>query len=164
VLGWPFYEVSSLGRVRSVDQMITDKLGRTRKQYGRMKKTWVDSGGYRRVELAQDGVRFGPGVHRLMLLSFVGPPQPGQEVRHLDGDSLNNCLSNLAWGTHSENIKDMQAHGTFVHRNAIKTKCGTCDGPFTGRNSKGDRICHPCKARRQREYVERRRAAQADAA
>lgn len=50
-------------------------------------------------------------VHRLVLLAFVGPPEAGQECRHLDGDPTNNKLGNLKWGTKSENMADRDLHG-----------------------------------------------------
>lgn len=51
-------------------------------------------------------------VHRVVLFAFAGPPQEGQEARHLDGNSVNNRLSNLAWGTPAENYDDRRRHGT----------------------------------------------------
>lgn len=61
----------------------------------------------------------GPGitkdrsVHVAVCETFHGPrPTPAHVVRHLNGDSLDNRASNLAWGTHSENIADMMRHGT----------------------------------------------------
>jgi HNH endonuclease len=52
-------------------------------------------------------------VHRAVLLTFVGPPPTEEhEVRHLDGNPHNNDLSNLCWGTHTENMQDKQIHGT----------------------------------------------------
>lgn len=51
-------------------------------------------------------------VHRLLMRTFVGPPPPGQEVRHLDGDRLNIDLSNLAYGTRTEQRLDDVRHGT----------------------------------------------------
>ena len=55
--------------------------------------------------------------HRLLLLTFVGPPPfPGAQVRHLDGNPMNNALDNLAWGTAKENAADRDRHGTTNHR------------------------------------------------
>jgi hypothetical protein len=45
-------------------------------------------------------------VHRIVLISFVSPCPDGMECRHLDGNPLNNNLSNLAWGTKLENEAD----------------------------------------------------------
>lgn len=42
-------------------------------------------------------------VHQLVARTFIGPPAPGQEVNHRDGDRTNNRLSNLEWMTRSEN-------------------------------------------------------------
>jgi hypothetical protein len=41
------------------------------------------------------------------------------ECRHLDGNRLNNHLSNLCWGTHQENIDDQIRHGT---RSKVRAK------------------------------------------
>lgn len=49
-------------------------------------------------------------VHRLVMEVFVGPCHPGLEVRHLDGDWRNNCLSNLAYGTRQQNMADAIGH------------------------------------------------------
>lgn len=52
-------------------------------------------------------------VHRLVAWAFLGPPPfPKAEVRHLNGDPQNNTYTNLAWGTHNENQKDIIRHGT----------------------------------------------------
>lgn len=50
-------------------------------------------------------------VHRLVMLAFVGECPQGHEVRHLDGDSSNAALANLAYGTRSENARDTVRHG-----------------------------------------------------
>lgn len=49
-------------------------------------------------------------IHRLLLEAFVGPRPQGMVCRHLDGDSLNNDLDNLCWGTYLENTQDMTKH------------------------------------------------------
>jgi hypothetical protein len=51
-------------------------------------------------------------VHRAVCELFNGPPLPGQQCRHLDGNRKNNDAQNLMWGTASENNQDKIAHGT----------------------------------------------------
>lgn len=45
-------------------------------------------------------------VHAVVCSAFHGPRPPGMEVRHLDGNSLNNNAENLAWGTRADNCRD----------------------------------------------------------
>ena len=51
-------------------------------------------------------------IHQLVMLAFIGPCPLGLEIRHINGDSLNNQLHNMAYGTHSENMQDAVRHGT----------------------------------------------------
>ena len=50
-------------------------------------------------------------LHRLVCRLWNGEPEEGQEVRHLDGNKMNNHRTNLAWGSRSENSKDVRVHG-----------------------------------------------------
>jgi hypothetical protein len=50
-------------------------------------------------------------VYHLVLEAFVGPRPPGTEAMHLDGDRASNALSNLRWGTHSENTRQIVFDG-----------------------------------------------------
>lgn len=52
-------------------------------------------------------------VHHLVLLTFVGPRPNGSGALHANGDSLDNRLTNLRWGTQAENILDSKRHGSF---------------------------------------------------
>ena len=65
-------------------------------------------------------------VHRLMLESFYRPRYPNEVCRHLDGNSKNNEISNLTWGTSKENHEDSVRHGTHhvgsASRNARLTE------------------------------------------
>jgi hypothetical protein len=45
-------------------------------------------------------------VHQEIMRAFVGPLPPGRHVRHIDGNPLNNNLSNLAYGTPKQNMDD----------------------------------------------------------
>lgn len=106
-----FYEISNLGRVRSLNRV--DSIGRTRK--GRMKATPIDktSTGYRFVGLCKEGVAKKVDVHVLVLEAFVGPrPSPSMEACHGDGNRANPVLSNLRWDTPKGNASDRWKHGT----------------------------------------------------
>jgi hypothetical protein len=93
---YPDHEVSTSGRVFSY----------RRKQRRGLKGT-IDHYGYRVINLL--GKRW--KVHTLVLLTFVGPRPKGMGCRHLDGNRLNNRLSNLSWGTQTQNMKDCIKHG-----------------------------------------------------
>ncbi len=62
--------------------------------------------GYKEVYMPIDGVRTNRRVHYLVLLTFVGPRPPGMQCRHLNCNSLDNHLTNLAYGTPVENSGD----------------------------------------------------------
>lgn len=49
-------------------------------------------------------------VHNLVLTAFRGPCPSGYESRHLDGDRFNNNITNLEWGTRTDNIHDRRKH------------------------------------------------------
>lgn len=51
-------------------------------------------------------------VHRVVLGAFAGPCPDGMQGCHNDGDRQNNRLSNLRYGTPTENQGDRVEHGT----------------------------------------------------
>ena len=109
-----FYEVSNLGRIRSVSRHVTDKLGRTRFLEGRIIKPGgvVEGRKYLMVCLCKNGKMSSVTVHTAVAKAHVPGRKPGLEVRHLDGDASNNWATNLAWGTKKQNMKDKVLHGT----------------------------------------------------
>ena len=67
---------------------------------------------YRSVTLrVKNGSKLTRFVHQLILMSFVGPCPDHCEARHLNGDSEDNQLCNLRWGTATENWQDRRLHG-----------------------------------------------------
>jgi hypothetical protein len=70
--------------------------------------------GYASVVLSNKKGRRAKYAHRLVLETFVGPCPEGQEGRHLNGNSQDNRLENLCWGTSSDNAADSTKHGTFA--------------------------------------------------
>lgn len=136
------YEVSSLGRVRSVPRWVRN--GNTGRKWvkGRILAVKaVKRSGYPQLRIARSTKM----LHRLVADAFLGPCPPGLVVRHLDGNPANNLPSNLAYGTVSENMFDQVRHGT--HANASKTHCPK-GHEYTPENTrmtpKGTRFCRKC--------------------
>jgi hypothetical protein len=98
--------VSDLGRVRSLDRI--DARGSRIK--GRVLSPAHRANGYLQVGLHRGGKLYMRMVHALVCEAFRGLRPDGKEVRHLDGDKLNNHVSNLRWGTRSENELDKELH------------------------------------------------------
>ena len=51
-------------------------------------------------------------LHILLTDAHIGPRPGGMETRHLDGNPMNNHISNLRYGTRKENAQDRIRHGT----------------------------------------------------
>jgi len=98
--GFPRYQVGNDGSVWSNYNAV--------KEWRRLKCS--KSNGYTAIRLSGDSLRF-RRVHRLVLEAFVGPCPPRSEGLHRDGNNGNNKLSNLRWGTRSENEMDKVLHG-----------------------------------------------------
>lgn len=114
------YEVSDLGCVRSLDR--TTKGGRHIP--GVLLRQASGPTGYRHVTLQLDGRRETRSVHRIVLEAFKGRRPVGMEACHGAGGPADNRLSNLRWGTHSENNLDRVAAGTHNHARKIACKRG----------------------------------------
>ena len=109
VLHWEGkYEVSDLGRVRSVARWVAARRGR-RLIEGRVLAPYRKPEGYGRVELCDGPRQESHDLHRLVAYAFVAGA--GDVVRHLDGDGSNNAASNLAWGSFADNEADKARHG-----------------------------------------------------
>lgn len=117
-----YYEVSDLGRVRSLDRWTTDRLGRRRFRRAQVLTPNFNSyTGRYYVNLCRDAVPRTRPIYRLVIEAFRGPRPDGMEACHSDGDCTNDRLSNLRWDTVSENRRDTVRHGNHVQAN--KTHC-----------------------------------------
>ena len=116
------YEVSSHGRVRSLDRVVTRSDGKVYRYKGKVLSEGLSKrGGYRLVSLWDQGKGQTRHVHSLVAEAFIGTRPEGTEVCHNDGNPANNHLDNLRYGTPSENKLDQVLHGT--HYNTAKTHC-----------------------------------------
>jgi hypothetical protein len=79
--------------------------------------------GYLRVNLydGEGGVKHHL-VHRLVAAAWLGPIPPGHQVNHIDGNKLNNVLSNLEVITAEANFQHAQRHGLLCTKGESNPK------------------------------------------
>ena len=102
------YQVSDLGRVRSVDRSVLVNQSRYKspriiRRKGKVLKPGVDGKGYSVVGLSKSGKPKTLTVHRLVCIAFLPNPKLKPAVNHIDGNPSNNTLRNLEWCTVKEN-------------------------------------------------------------
>lgn len=124
--GW--YEVSSYGRVRSVDRVIIHSDGRKRLFKGRIMKLAKNTGGYLFCDLRKNSKHKTLKVHRLVAEAFLPNPDNLPVINHKDENKTNNRVflnkddsvdldkSNLEWCTCQYNL----TYGTRIQRGAEK--------------------------------------------
>jgi hypothetical protein len=101
------YEVSNDGQVRSLDATVACGNKALRSVKGRLLKPGLTVG-YPCVVLGKGNTRM---VHTLVAAAFIGPRPAGNDVLHIDGSRTNNHISNLKYGSRSENNRDIFRHG-----------------------------------------------------
>lgn len=161
------YEVSEYGDVRTVPRVTIRRDGKPHSIPGRMRRphSTARNGGHLCIGLIVDKVNRTHRIHVLVAEAFIGPRPlgvEGEEIRHLDGNPLNNHVSNLRYGTRSENQVDAVEHGT--NTNARKTHCAQ-GHPFaddnlyvftTKANGRQRRACKTCMRAADRRFKARR--------
>jgi hypothetical protein len=105
------YEVSTLGRVRSLTRITRDCWGGTRTWPGRMLKPKPGKKyGYVNLRLHANGKSRSTSIHVLVAEVFVPNPENKPEVNHKNSDRTCNRATNLEWMTKSE-----QQHHAFKY-------------------------------------------------
>lgn len=107
------YEVSNLGRVRSLDRHTDrlDSVGNPRQLFvkGKIIKPAKMKKGYLRLSLSLGHrKRTSLQVHRLVAEAFIPNPNNFPQVNHINENKQDNRASNLEWVTNKENSD----HGT----------------------------------------------------
>ena len=111
--GFDGYQISSLGRVKSV------KFGKER-----ILKPRKNNCGYLRVGLCEDGKQEWYLVHRLVANAFIPNSNNLPEVNHIDKDRTNNKVDNLEWCDSTYNnryslskpVNQFTLDGRFIRR------------------------------------------------
>ncbi|MDG9855590.1 NUMOD4 motif-containing HNH endonuclease [Pseudomonas nitroreducens] len=104
------YEVSSLGRVRSLDRIVRYSNGKDRLTKGRILHFSLPNG-YQQVTLCNGDSHRPFKVHRLVAVAFCARRDGCDVVNHIDGVKTNNAVSNLEWTTYKANTHHARDNG-----------------------------------------------------
>lgn len=125
-----FYEVSTLGQVRSKDRIVMHRRNGPTLYRGRTLKAHRVEGGYFHVGLCAPGAKpKSYNVHTLVLTTHVGPCPPNYEACHGAAGPTVNRLDNLRWDTRSANHLDRWEFGVAANQFGPWKKRANVDRP-----------------------------------
>ena len=105
ISGYPGYQVSNIGRVKSLERKVKLKNGSIRTIRERILKPKKRSYGYLQACIYKYGIKKFILIHRLVAYAFVQNESLFyNEINHIDECKTNNCASNLEWCDHIYNI------------------------------------------------------------
>lgn len=110
------YEVSNLGRVRSLSRLIARKKTGNFIKHGCILNQGTTTHGYKQVFLYINNVGKMYLVHRLVAEAFLEHVEGCNEVNHKDEVKDNNRVENLEWCNRQYN----QTYGTLQNRRREK--------------------------------------------
>lgn len=119
------YQVSSQGRVRSMDRICKHFNGGPQLRKGRILKQHIDRRGYLRTTLSKDGKIKCCQVHRLVAEAFIPNPHNYPMVNHKSEVKTENSVENLEWCDAKYNVN----YGTGIERNSNIQKNGARSKP-----------------------------------
>lgn len=98
-----YYQVSNLGRVRSLDRIIVYNNGRKHIHKGKILNLKPKKTGYIDVYLQKQFDSKNFLLHRLVAEAFIPNPNNYPIINHKDENPSNNCVDNLEWCTYEYN-------------------------------------------------------------
>jgi hypothetical protein len=127
-----YYQVSNLGRVRSLDRddVWNGKVFHFRK--GKIRIGYAEKCGYVGIPLCKDGVSKTKRIHALMAKHFIPNPDPEfyRYVNHIDKDGSNNSLNNLEWCTNRFNTIHGDINKDSTHELLFVSKVDRRKSPY----------------------------------
>lgn len=138
-----FYEVSSHGRVRSLDRVVDRCNWCPQNRQGKILKGTENRDGYIKVRLYKNSTGKVFSVHRLVAQAFLPNLKKLSTINHQDGNKQNNRVDNLEWASYKEN------NNHAIRTGLKKTK--------TGAQSQRAKLTQTQVNEIRKEYVPRKR-------
>jgi hypothetical protein len=114
LVDWPEYWVDNMGYV----YRVLNRRGNY--QEPRQVKPWKTLAGYYQVYFSRGKIRRVISIHRLVALLYIPNPDNLPQVNHIDGDKMNNKVTNLEWCSPKQNIKSAVLRGSFSNHGDMK--------------------------------------------
>ncbi|WP_063515663.1 HNH endonuclease [Schleiferilactobacillus harbinensis] len=93
---------------------------------GNVLSTYINSAGYENVQVKKDNRKYtATTVQHLVALAWLPNPQGLSDVDHKDDNKLNNCVDNLQWISHRDNLtknhrmEKMSGKHNYCHGRAV---------------------------------------------
>lgn len=116
------YEVSNLGRVRSVDRFVLGSKGSLRHIKGKYLIPHKNNKGYYLCDLYKENRRKNVLLHRAVAEAFVPNEYNLPYINHIDNNRENCVFTNLEWCTQSYNVK--YSYDTTDRKSIMNWKSG----------------------------------------
>ena len=110
------YEVSNLGRIKSLEHFVIGKKHSLRKIGNKIRKLSSDKRGYPSITLIKNNKYHKERVHRVVAKTFIPNYKNLREVNHKNGIKTDNKIENLEWVTSQQNIQHALKNG-LLHWN-----------------------------------------------
>ena len=122
------YQISSLGRVRSLDRYVNSSGGQQQYIKGKILRICYNKRvNVYEIHLKKNNKRKCFKIHRLVAEAFIENDDPINKttVNHIDGDRSNNRVDNLEWLSYSDNLEHayLELHRPINRPKYMKRRC-----------------------------------------
>ena len=127
-----YYEVSSYGRVRSVDHYANTGILHSEKRFvkGRVLKQHRKRRGYLSVDLSKENNVKTIHVHKLVATAFLPKDEHDTQVNHINCNTSDNRVENLEWCTGEENRAHAKLNNRYYSTRKKPVRCKQTNQTF----------------------------------